>query len=58
MKLRVKRLYGHPCGYFYVVDRRIFPFFWETLWHRGYWVCFGNRTWANEYVRLYNAIRK
>lgn len=45
-------------GNVYTIDRRLFPFGWDTVYHRGRWAFFGNRTWANEYVRLYNAIKR
>lgn len=59
MKLKVRKIrYRIASGFFYTIDRRLFPFGWETLYHNGGWVTFGNRTWANEYVRLYNAIKR
>lgn len=57
MKLKVSCIRMRS-GNMYTIDRRFFPFVWETVYHRGRWVFFGNLTWANEYVRLYNAIKK
>lgn len=58
MKLKIAKLKTVRGNWIYTIDRRIFPFGYETLYHHGRFVWFGNLTWAKEYIRLYNAIKK
>ena len=58
MKLKIQKLRTPRGEWFFCIDRRIFPFGYETLYRYGRFVFFSDLTWAKEYIRLYNAIKK
>lgn len=60
MILRIKpcRYVNHGRKHTYYEIQQLTFFGWETIYHNGGFIMFWNRTWAEEFVRLYNALQR